>query len=87
MIISVLLTYLMNRFSKNRSGFFVNIGIFIFFSYVIISNVLPQFMLFNPRDFVRELIISFGLILPRITALLFVITNILLLSVIAKHWA
>lgn len=35
-------------------------------------------MLFNPLHFVRNIIISFGLIFPRITVLFFVIANVLL---------
>lgn len=38
-------------------------------------------MLFNPLNFDREIIISFGLIFPRITVLFFVIANILLPSI------
>lgn len=38
-------------------------------------------MLFNPLNFNRQFIISFGLIFPRITVLFFVITNILLLPI------
>lgn len=73
----------MNCFSKNRSGFFIIIGICILFVYVIISDLFPQFMLFDPLNFVREIIISFGLIFPRITVLFFVIANILLPSIVA----
>ena len=40
-------------------------------------------MLFNPLNFDREIIISFWLVFPRITALFFVIANILLPSIAA----
>ncbi len=40
-------------------------------------------MLFNPFNFDRKIIISFGLIFPRITVLFFVIANILLPSIAA----
>ena len=40
-------------------------------------------MLFDPLNFDREIIISFGLISPRITVLFFVIANILLPSIAA----
>ena len=40
-------------------------------------------MLFNPFNFDREIIISFGLIHPQIFVLLFVVVNILLPSITA----
>ena len=49
----------------------------------MVTNLLPQSVLFNPVDFCGEFCISFGLIFPRITVLLFVIADILLPSVIA----
>ena len=38
----------------------------------MVTNLLPQSVLFNPVDFCGEFCISFGLIFPRITVLLFV---------------
>ena len=47
----------------------------------MVTNLLPQSVLFNPFNFGRQLQVSFGLIFPRITVLLFVITDVLLPSV------
>ena len=83
LIISVLLAYLLDCFSKDRSGFFIVVGVCVLFVYITVSNLLPQSMFFNPFNFVGQFIKSFRLVFPRITILLFVITNILLPAVAA----